>query len=167
MPPHPTTKKRSSFTTFWWRYFTGQHLDGKKRTNATWLTRGTVPPHHVNWWTAKPQLHRVAWRIALIIVPVGWVVAFILSPEVEVNLTLIGTVCVAPYAIHHGLLTLVNHLPSHTVVFVNDNVRAEDIDAELDDIAIPELMTGTNDDVQKLLDGKIASVPNPAQRRRS
>jgi hypothetical protein len=94
------------------------------------------------------------WRWGMVLVPVGWIIAYQLSPRIDINVTVIVTLCALPYIIHHGLLTLVNHLPSHTVVYVNDNVRAEDINEELDNISIPELMGG---DIQQMLDDNAAT----------
>jgi hypothetical protein len=54
-----------------WRYMTGHHLDGHKRTDATWFRDGTFPPRQVNWWTGKRRVYRMLWRH----LPVGIVFA--------------------------------------------------------------------------------------------
>jgi hypothetical protein len=94
------------------------------------------------------------WRWGMVLVPVGWIIAYQVSPKIDLNMTVIVTLCALPYIIHHGLLTLLNHLPSHTVVYVHDNVKVEDVDTDLDNVAIPELMGG---DMQRILDGTITT----------
>lgn len=49
-----------------WRFFTGAHLDGRRRTNATWTKEGTAPRYLCNWWNRKPRLYRVFWRMGAI-----------------------------------------------------------------------------------------------------
>lgn len=49
-----------------WRFFTGAHLDGRRRTNATWTKEGTAPRYLCNWWNRKPRLYRLFWRLGTI-----------------------------------------------------------------------------------------------------
>ena len=81
-----------------WRYFTGAHLDGQRRTNATWRKPGTIPKQHVTWWTGKPRFHRMGIRWATILVPAGYLFAY---SEYKLA-TLFVTLAFLPYAIHHG-----------------------------------------------------------------
>lgn len=150
MIEHPAESRTPGFGTFLWRWFTGNHLDGKRRTNATWFKKGTVPPHHCNWWSAKPRFHRSIWRWAMVLVPIGWVILYRISPVWNMNLTLVGTLAFLPYAIHHGLSKVVSMFPRHTVVFVRDDIRREDIDTELDEEALPDQFVP--DDIQAELD---------------
>lgn len=80
-----------------WRYFTGAHWHGKRVTNATWFKRGTLPKHHVTWWTGKPRIHRMAYRWIIILVPVGWVILF----ESFHYWTSLVTIGLAPYVLHY------------------------------------------------------------------
>lgn len=57
-----------------WRYITGQHLDGRRRTDATWWKHpGRYPPRHRNWWTGMVQGKRMLVRtMPLIAAGLGW-----------------------------------------------------------------------------------------------
>lgn len=165
MPPHPATVSHPRLSVFLWRYFTGHHLDGRPRTNATWFKRGTVPSHHVNWWNAKPRAHRMLWRWALVIVPVGWVTAYEMSPVYGINLTVMVTLCVLPYVLHHGIYRAISLIPKNHVVFVSDNVHAEDVDTEMDDISIADQIE--QDPVQEMLDMAVADATTERKRRRT
>lgn len=164
MPLHPANENRPGLPTFLWRYFTGHHLDGRPRTNATWTKRGTAPGHHVNWWNAKPRLHRMAWRWALVGIPAGWIIAYLNSPSYQINLTVIVTLCALPYLFHNVTHKAVSLLPKHRVVFVSDNVPSEDVDTVLDDISIGEQME--IDPVQEALDESLEGTQNAAKRTR-
>lgn len=59
-----------------WRYLSGHAIDGRPTTNATWLKAGTLPKHHLNWWSRKPRLHKAAYRWAILLAPSGWVLAY-------------------------------------------------------------------------------------------
>lgn len=164
--PHSANNKHPSLSTYLWRFFTGQHLDGRKRTNATWFKRGTIPSHHVNWWTSKPIFHRMLWRWACVFVPAAWIVAYSFSPVYGINLTVIITLCALPYLFHHGTMRVINLLPRRTVVYVTDNIRTEDVQIE-DDVTIPELEhPQSDDDLQDLLDRSIDDIPADDRRRR-
>lgn len=165
MSLHPATERHPRLSVFLWRYFTGHHLDGKPRTNATWFRKGTVPSHHVNWWNAKPRAHRMVWRWALVIIPVGWIIAYSVSPVYGVNLTVMVTLCVLPYVLHHGIYRIISLIPRQRVVFVSDNVRAEDIDTDLDDISIGDQIT--QDPIQVQLDEAVKNATAERTRRRS
>lgn len=171
MYPHPAhnSSKHPSLATYLWRYFTGQHLDGKARTNATWTKRGTAPSHHVNWWNAKPRLGRMAWRWAMVIIPGGWGAAYAFAPTYGINLMVIITLAASPYLLHHGVLRMMALLPKTTVVYVQDNIRREDVDSEIDEGVIPELMipAGSDDEIQNLIDMSIEDqeIPTDDARR--
>lgn len=160
---HPAETRHPRFSVFLWRFFTGHHLDGKPRTNATWFKRGTAPSHHVNWWNAKPRAHRMVWRWALVGVPTGWVIAYKLSPTYGINLTVIVTLAVLPYLFHHGIYRIISLVPKHRVVFVQDNVMAEEIDPDVDDIAIADQIE--QDDIQNLLDAAVTDATERKRRR--
>lgn len=157
---HPAiaTSKHPSLIRFTWRYFTGHHLDGIHRTNATWLRKGTAPAHHVNWWNAKPRLHRAAWRWALVVIPSLWGLAYSYSPKFSVNVTVLVTLSALPYLVHHGVSRMLSLLPRRTVVYVQDNIRAEDISGDLDDEALPQMVLGETDDIQDMLDSEVAKI---------
>lgn len=61
-----------------WRFLSGAHLDGHRRTNATWLKRATRPRGELNWWTAKPRLYRAFWRW-------GWFTSGVFSMWLLIN----------------------------------------------------------------------------------
>lgn len=61
-----------------WRFFTGQHLDGYRRTNGTFLYRGTRPLGGIvkaSNWAYRPGyqrlLIRLAWLLGMFTTPVG------------------------------------------------------------------------------------------------
>ena len=163
--PHPANiSGRPTLGQFIRRYLSGHHLDGKKRTNATWFKRGTAPIHHVNWWSAKPRFYRMLWRWTTIIGPIGWFILYRISPSYYLNITVIVTIAWLPYIIHHGLSWAVSQIPRHTVVYVHDKISPDDIDSELDNIAIPEQFE--IDDVQASLDDAIGVMnDNEAARK--
>lgn len=80
-----------------WRYFTGAHWHGKRVTNATWLKRGTLPKHHVTWWTSKPRIHRMAYRWLILAIPAGWMFLF----ETFHYWTCLVTIALIPYTLHY------------------------------------------------------------------
>lgn len=79
-----------------WRYFTGAHWHGKRVTNSTWFKSGTLPKHHVTWWTSKPRIHRMAYRWIIILVPIGWVILF----EHFHYWTSLVSIALIPYTLH-------------------------------------------------------------------
>lgn len=85
--------------------------------------------------------------------PIGWIVAYHYSPSWDFNLTLIITIAWLPYIVHHGILSIVDRLPRHTMIYVRDDVKSEDVNHELDNVAIPEMLMDGND----ILSGTIAS----------
>lgn len=152
MRPHPASPPRASLVTYLWRYFTGHHLDGRQRTNATWTRRATAPSHHMNWWSSKPRFHRMAWRWGMIAVPAGWLTAYAFAPTYGINLVVIITLAFLPYLFHHGVTTVIRLLPRNTVVYVTDNfIHPSLVDTEQDDTIIPEMLP-QNDDIQDSLD---------------
>jgi len=130
--PHPASKTHVRLHEFLWRFFTGHHLDGKIRTNATWFTPGTAPKHHVNWWTGKPRFRRMMWRWFMVIVPVSWYTVYQFMPSFRVNVLVLVTLSVAPYLIHHGTMRAIRMLPERNVIFVTDHIPVEHVDSELD-----------------------------------
>lgn len=163
---HPTQERHPSLPKFLWRYFTGLHLDGIPRTNATWFQKGTAPSHHANWWTCKPRYQRMIWRWGMVLVPTGWLIAYHFSPVYGINLTLIVTIAIMPYLVHHGVYKILRMIPRSHVVFVHDNVIAEDVNPEIDDVSIGEQYEG--DDIQAILDisvDDIDRIPTDDKRR--
>lgn len=158
---HPAEIRHPRLSVFLWRFFTGHHLDGKARTNATWFKKGTVPSHHVNWWNAKPRAHRMIWRWASVGIPTGWLIAYHFSPSYGINLTVIVTLCALPYLFHHAIYRAISLIPKNHVVFVSDNVRTEEVDIDLDDISIGDQIE--TDDVQAAFD---TAVENATERKR-
>lgn len=165
MIPHPASPKRASLAQFLWRYFTGHHLDGRQRTNATWTRRATAPSHHMNWWSSKPRFHRMAWRWAMIFVPAGWITAYVFSPTYGINLTLLATIAMLPYVFHHGISGMLAKLPRPSVVYVTDNVPRDLVNSDHDDEFIPEMLP-ENDDIQDALDNAVSDM-NDATRRKT
>jgi len=122
--PHPANEAgRTSLTQFTWRYLTGQHLDGVKRTDATWFSRGTSPAHHVNWWSEKPRFNRMMWRWFIILLPTGWFIALYYSPVVKGNLTILITLAFLPYLVHHVTMAFICRIPIPHVVSVHERVE--------------------------------------------
>lgn len=161
MGQHPANERHPALSTFLWRYFTGHHLDGHARTNATWFRRGTAPSHHMNWWNTKPRAHRMMWRWALVVIPGTWITCYEFSPTYGINLTVIVTLCMLPYLIHHGVYKVIALIPKQRVVFVSDNVKSEDVDTEIDDISIGDQIE--QDDIQEMLD---VAVSDATKRKR-
>lgn len=162
---HPANEGPPRLAVFLWRYFTGHHLDGRARTNATWFKRGTVPSHHANWWNSKPRAHRMLWRWSTVIIPVGWVTAYSFSPVYGINLTVIVTLCALPYLFHHGMYRIISLIPKNRVVFVSDNVRAEEVDTEIDDISIGDQIE--QDPIQDMFDVAVKDATAKRERRRT
>lgn len=158
MKPHPASPARASLIVFLWRYFTGHHLDGKHRTNATWTRRATAPSHHMNWWTSKPRLHRMAWRWALVFIPTGWILAYSFSPVYGINLTLLITIAMVPYIFHKGITWAVSLIPRHTVVYVTDDIKRGYVGDDLDDEIIPEQLAPEDDIIQGALDMAVSDA---------
>lgn len=165
MPVHPAHERHPRLSVFLWRFFTGNHLDGKARTNATWFKRGTAPSHHVNWWNAKPRAHRMTWRLGIVFIPAGWITAYSFAPTYGINLMVILTLCALPYLFHHGIYKMISLIPRHKVVFVTDNVRSEEIDSDVDDISIGEQIE--QDPIQAALDESIEANATTRKGRRS
>lgn len=61
-----------------WRYFSGHALDGRHRTNATWLSPSTetLYPTRVVAWHHLPRLYRAAIRTAGTVAPFAAVAAY-------------------------------------------------------------------------------------------
>lgn len=133
-PSPPVENSKPSMAVFLWRYTTGNHLDGKARTNATWFTRGTAPSHHVNWWSSKPRSHRMIWRWAIIAIPAGLIAAYKFAPAIHINLTLLVGLMFFPYLFHHGVMRFIRLIPRTHVVYVNDNISSDDIDYDNDTV---------------------------------
>lgn len=165
MYPHPATSKTPGFLVYVWRYFTGDFLDGKQRTNATWTKPGTAPSHHLNWWASKPRIKRLIWRWAIVLFPTAWITCYAFAPSYGINLMVIITLACIPYVFHHGVTKALSLVPHRTVVFVHDNVREEDTDDELDDFTLPEQLEGV-DNVQRMLDESMEKHVPPDTRKR-
>lgn len=169
MPPHPANQKPPRLHIYTWRFFTGLHLDGKARTNATWFKPGTAPPHHLNWWSKKPRFHKMMWRWAIVGLPIAWITCYAFAPTYGINLMVIITLAFIPYAFHHGVMKVMRLIPQKTVVYVHDNIRVEDVDDELDNITIPEMLE-RQENIDNILDVAIEEddVPtSPRKRRRT
>jgi hypothetical protein len=125
---------------FLWRFFSGNHLDGKRRTDASWLRKGAVPPHHVTWWTSKPRALRAAWRWTLITIPSVWGIAYAYAPSWRINIVLLFTIATVPYLFHHGTMAITTRLPRPRVVSVMQHtIPADLVDSELDDVLLAEM----------------------------
>jgi hypothetical protein len=76
------------------RFLTGQHLDGRRRTDATFWTRGqqALEPRwfgvaEMSWWAAAPGWQRLGLRLAAVVAALGLWRA---RPGTEWTLALIG-----------------------------------------------------------------------------
>lgn len=137
-PPHPAVKPKANLLIFGWRFFTGHHLDGRARTNATWFRPGTAPSHHVNWWSAKPRFHRMLWRWSLLVIPTALIVAYHFAPSVQMNLVLVIGGILIPYLVEKISTHFIRLLPSRHVVIIRENIHIDSLDPELDKIDIED-----------------------------
>ncbi|WP_149030697.1 helicase HerA domain-containing protein [Kitasatospora sp. MBT66] len=68
-----------------WRFFTGDHLDGKPRTNATWTHRGTKSTREdgraANKWDHLMRLERMGVRLAASTIAAGTAYEYTQAPE--------------------------------------------------------------------------------------
>jgi hypothetical protein len=81
------TKKAARVT---WRYVSGNHLDGKPRTNAGWVRRGTGPIEpgvRVRRWSHRPRLVRAVIRIGATVTTVALPVAELVAPAAAADAT--------------------------------------------------------------------------------
>lgn len=120
-----------------WRYGTGAHFDGIPKTNATWFKRGTLPKHHVNWWSAKPRFYRAVWRWAMIAIPVGWIFVYTHYRFYTLAFSLGASL----YIIHHGWRAITRRIPKRVSI---GNYQAP---AELDDLEVPDTRKGNARDL--------------------
>jgi hypothetical protein len=70
-----------------WRFMTGAHLDGKIRTDAGWLARGTKvlhPTGRASRWAHMPRLHRAGWRLGVLLAVVLTAAGLVLDAAVAV-----------------------------------------------------------------------------------
>lgn len=126
-----------------WRFFTGAHLDGRRRTNATWLKPGTAPRYLCNWWNRKPRLFRVFWRLGTIGTAALITAAYLISPP----LFWLSMGAITPVTL--ALIGNARKLTKHTVKRVNTDlgpVRGKER-AAIDDMAseIPEETTNVRE----------------------
>jgi hypothetical protein len=161
--------KKVGLGLFLWRFFTGDHIDGIQRTDASWFGRGTKPDHHVNWWSSKPRFTRLMIRCGCVFGIIGWFVTFDYSPVFRVNLVLVLTILFAPYLFHHGVLFVVKRLPIRTVVIVREIIHVEHVDSELDNIVTdPDTVKQLLDlDITNEIENGINNVPPKPRTRRS
>lgn len=130
-----------TFGQFAWRYFSGQHLDGKVRTNAGWFTRGTIPSDRLTWWTGMPIFSRILFRWGSIAIPVMLFVGYQHAPVVRVNLELAIVLVYAPFLSWRIAIMVVARIPRIRVihVIVPADQAAFEPDEEMDEVvdAIP------------------------------
>jgi hypothetical protein len=81
-------------------------LDGRRRTNATWLHAGTSPKPALTWWNSLSRLQRALFRWLVIILPASWVYAYTVGRW----WTLLATFAVLPYVLHHGSLAVTRRI---------------------------------------------------------
>ena len=80
----------------------------------------------------------MAWRWVIVGVPSGWLTAYKLAPVIRVNITILVTLVILPYAFHHGTMWFIRRLPQrHVVIFretpdlseiTNDDIVSETVD---------------------------------------
>ena len=134
-----------------WRFATGNHLDGRPRTNASWRRKGTMPKHRLNWWNAKPRLNRMGWRWGSVGLFLVIVAGFILEPWV----TLFLCTAMCPYVAHRSL-TLIRAqigwthkvavserpLDPRTEAGVIDNIGAIEYDPDTIEVSVDSVKGG-------------------------
>lgn len=123
-----------SLTAFVWRFFTGHPIDGMRRTNAGWFTRGDYPPHRVNWWTAKPRIVRMGYRWAAVGIPSGWLYGYLTAPVVRVNVMVWGTSAIAPFLVWWLITTLIGRSEVVHTVRVTEHAQPRELLEANDDL---------------------------------
>lgn len=74
-----------------WRYASGAHLDGRPRTDAGWLRRGTRvlhPTGHASRWAHMPRLHRAGWRLAPPLTALAMLAGLVIDPVIAIPVIL-------------------------------------------------------------------------------
>jgi len=81
------------------RFLSGQHLDGRRRSDCTFLHKGRSSldiSGHVSAWAKLAGWERLAWRLAAVVFPVSFAAGWSLNPAVTLVMT--GTVASASLA---------------------------------------------------------------------
>lgn len=97
-----------------WRFATGQHLDGKARTDAGFTRRGTrILTHtgHATRWAHLPHVRRAALRWALCVTPVALLAGF--ATDVLATLTALACVTLVALALFAALCVRLARAWSH------------------------------------------------------
>lgn len=123
-----------------WRYFTGAHLDGKRRTDATWTKPGSRPNYHISWWNCLPRRTRMAWRHGMF-----WPAILVLFGLYENwRITLWFVTALIPF----GIEQVYYHVKRVRIVSVvgqdNTNVIEFELPPEIQQVIIDEI--GTEDE---------------------
>jgi uncharacterized membrane protein len=165
--PHPSKPVKISLQSFLWRYFTGHHLDGKARTDATWFKPGKTPTHHVNWWNSKPRAHRALWRWGTVTGPVAWITVYLFTPSIRINITLLISLTVLPYLFHNVTVKFTSMLPKRHVVIVHDHVTPDDISEldEMKEVSVHPMAAFADLDITDEIESKIVD-PNVSSKPR-
>jgi hypothetical protein len=77
--PAPPVQPGSDWGPWLWRFVTGQHLDGRRRSDATFFRRGThADPHYwgrggESWWALLAGWQRAAVRVAPVVLAYEWI----------------------------------------------------------------------------------------------
>ena len=155
--PHPAKPSNPGLGMFLWRFFSGQHLDGIARTNATFFSYGTSPTHHLNWWSKKPIFHRMLIRWFLILAPVGVLVGYHYAPSYRMNLVVIILLAGFPYLFHQVTMQLVSLVPKVHVVIAHERLVMDEVSAELDEVT----------DIGDIIELHIPDEKNVSSRKRT
>jgi hypothetical protein len=77
-PADPPAPRQGAMGGVLFRFLAGMHLDGRRRTDATFFRRGMVPTHErwfglggASWWAMRPGWFRAAVRLAAVAVLAG------------------------------------------------------------------------------------------------
>lgn len=140
-----------TFPQFAWRFFTGAHLDGVARSNATWFRRGTTPSDRLTWWTAKSRFSRMMWRWGFIAVPVVVRIVYADAPVIRVNLVLFIAAVYGPFLSWRIAIMVIARIPRVRVVTImvphdlGPFQQNPDIDEVVDAIPVQELEEKASD----------------------
>ena len=69
------------------RFLSGQHLDGRRRSDCTFLHKGRSSldiSGHVSGWAKLAGWERLAWRLAAVVFPVAFAAGWSINPAVTV-----------------------------------------------------------------------------------
>lgn len=89
-----------------WRFISGAHMHGERRTNAGWWTHASDTKRHafdrdtfMDRWEHKPRGHRALWRLGVLSAVIGVLYGLVVARAVTIHaaeaLVVYGLVCAA------------------------------------------------------------------------